>query len=202
SDLFLWNIKVSVAQFYTDNLSEEVKKGQKEKIAEGWLPTKPPLGYVSIGSQGKKIHVIDPITSPLVIKMFELYSTQNYSLKSLTAKVTKLGLRGRTGNRIPRSRIHQLLRDPFYMGKFRWKDQIYQGKHEPLITKELFDRVQTILSGKGTPLIRNIITCLKGFYPVENVEGLLPGKNIRDMFTDTATSIKTALKKAVFVKTE
>ena len=41
---FVWDMKVAVARFYTNNLSEEVRKGQKEKIAQGWLPTKPPVG--------------------------------------------------------------------------------------------------------------------------------------------------------------
>lgn len=54
NEKFIWNIKVSVAQYYIDNLSEEVRKGQKEKIAQGWLPTKPPLGYKTIGEKGQK----------------------------------------------------------------------------------------------------------------------------------------------------
>lgn len=54
-----WNIKVVLAQNYIDNLSEEVKKGQKEKIAQGWLPTKPPIGYKTIGEKGRKIHIVD-----------------------------------------------------------------------------------------------------------------------------------------------
>src|SRR3989339_777616 len=49
---------------YIDNLSEEVKKGQKAKIEAGWLPTKPPLGYKTVGEKGHKIHVIDDEVAP------------------------------------------------------------------------------------------------------------------------------------------
>jgi DNA invertase Pin-like site-specific DNA recombinase len=60
----VWNMKVSISRFYTDNLSEEVRKGQKEKIAQGWLPTKPPLGYKTVGDKGKKIHIVDEEKAP------------------------------------------------------------------------------------------------------------------------------------------
>jgi hypothetical protein len=43
-----------------------------------------------------------------------------------------------------------LLRDPFYMGKMRWNDEIHDGKQEPLISKELFDKVQNMLVSKTT----------------------------------------------------
>ena len=79
----VWDMKVAVARFYTNNLSEEVHKGQKEKIAQGWLPTKPPTGYKTIGEKGHKIHVIDNETAPHLKKMFELYATGNYSIQKL-----------------------------------------------------------------------------------------------------------------------
>ena len=114
NEKFIWNIKVSVAQYYIDNLSEEVRKGQKEKIAQGWLPTKPPLGYKTIGEKGHKIHVIDEGTAPLIRKMFELYATGNYSLKALLEAMHKEGLRTREGRRLQKSRLHELLSHPFY----------------------------------------------------------------------------------------
>jgi DNA invertase Pin-like site-specific DNA recombinase len=69
-----WGIRILFAKNYIDNLSEEVKKGQKEKIAQGWLPTKPPFGYRTVGEKGHKIHVVDKKTAPIVKRGFELYS--------------------------------------------------------------------------------------------------------------------------------
>ena len=74
----VWDMKVAIARFYTNNLSEEVRKGQKEKVAQGWLPTKPPLGYKTIGEKGHKIHVPNEKTDPFIRRAFELYSTGNY----------------------------------------------------------------------------------------------------------------------------
>lgn len=145
----VWDMKVAVARFYTNNLSEEVHKGQKEKIAQGWLPTKPPTGYQTVGDKGHKIHVIDERTAPLLRKMFEMYATGNYSVVSLEDEMYKLGLRSVNGNKVLQSRIYKLLQDPFYCGKMRWKGEIYPAKHEPLISKDLFEKAQSILKRRG-----------------------------------------------------
>lgn len=151
-DNFIWDMKVAVARFYTNNLSEEVKKGQKEKLAQGWLPTKPPLGYKTVGEKGHKIHVVDEDTAPFVQRMFELYATGEYSLMALGKQLQEEGLRTRTGSALVKSRLHDLLCDPFYYGAMRWKDVVYErGAHQPLISKDLYDRVHQVLNGGQTP---------------------------------------------------
>lgn len=151
NEKFIWNIKVSVAQYYIDNLSEEVKKGQKEKIAQGWLPTRPPIGYKTVGEKGHKIHIIDEQKAPLVKKMFELYATGNYSIKRLTEFMNELGLRNDGGNKLVKSRVHQYLTDPFYIGYNKWNGQLTLGKQEPLIDESLFEKIQKLLKSKTTP---------------------------------------------------
>jgi len=82
--------------------------------------------------------------------MFELYSTGNYSLTALAKIVNEEGLRNKRNNKVSRSRIYDLLSDPFYYGKNRWNDKISAGQHKPLISKELFDAVQARLSRKSS----------------------------------------------------
>ena len=160
---FVWDMKVAVARFYTNNLSEEVRKGQKEKVAQGGLPTKPPHGYKSVGEKGHKIHIVDTKTAPLIKKMFALYATGNYSTKALATKMYEDGLRSSTGARVVKSRVHVLLSDPFYYGKFRWKGVVYQGNHESLISRDLFDQVQQKLNGgKPHPYYTKRMTELRG----------------------------------------
>lgn len=142
----VWDMKVAIARFYVNNLSEEVRKGQKEKIAQGWLPTKPPLGYKTVGEKGHKIHKIDENKAVFIKQMFELYSTGNYSVSVLVEKMFNIGLRSRTSGKVGRSRMYDLLSDPFYCGKLRWKNKIYQGKQEPIINEELYDIVQNRLN--------------------------------------------------------
>ena len=148
---FRWDIEIVLAKKYIANLSEEVKKGQKEKITQGWLPTKPPLGYKTTGDKGHKIHIIDEKVSPYIKEMFTLYATGNYSTPSLGEKMYKLGFRSRNGFQVVKSKIHKLLSDPFYYGKFMWRNEIYQGKHEPIITKDLFDQVKDKMTQGSIP---------------------------------------------------
>ena len=184
NEKFIWNIKVSVAQYYIDNLSEEVKKGQMEKIRQGWLPTKPPLGYMTVGEKGHKIHVVDEEKAPFIREMFQLYSIGDHSLKKLSQVMYERGLRTRGGNKLAKSRLADLLSDPFYYGKIRWNGRIYQGKQKPLISRGTFQKVQHILKTKATPmyqkhfyLFNGLIKCAecKGKITWEQQKGIVYG---------------------------
>lgn len=161
---FMWRVKVATAEYYIRLLSENVKKGQKEKLSQGWLPTKPPLGYKTIGDKGHKIHVPDEEKAPLIKKMFKLYASGQYSTKKLCNVMYEQGLRSRTGHKVSHARIHQLIGDPFYYGMNRWKNQITKGNHEPLITKELFQQVQDRLHSYGAPRTRKHNSLFKGVF--------------------------------------
>ena len=144
----VWDMKVAIARFYTNNLSEEVRKGQKEKLAQGWIPMRAKLGYKTIGEKGHKIHIIDEERASLIRKMFELYATGNYSLKALVQVMYEAGLRNENGNKVGKSRMHEYLSDPFYCGKNRWNDMITQGEHEALVSEDLFNEVEAKLTRK------------------------------------------------------
>lgn len=173
NEKFIWNIKVSVAQYYIDNLSEEVRKGQKEKIEQGWLPTRPPIGYKSVGEQGHRIHIIDENKVSLVKKMFELYSSGNYSVKRLTGVMNEMGLRNDNGNKIVKSRMHQYLTDPFYIGYNEWNKQLTLGKQETFIDDSLFEKVQKLLKSKTTPKYSKHNHLFKGCMRCKECEGTI-----------------------------
>lgn len=170
---FMWRVKVATAEYYVRLLSENVKKGQKEKIAQGWLPTRPPIGYKTVGEKGHKTHVIDEDKMPLVIEMFTQYASRNYSLKALTEFVYKKGLRNANGNKIVKSRIHQYLTDPFYIGKIRWNDALYEGNHEQFISDDLFSKVQEVLRSKSTPKYRKHNHLFQGMLRCMECRGLI-----------------------------
>src|SRR5438270_3396626 len=50
---------------------------------------------------------------------------------------------------IPRSKIEYLLKNPFYIGQFRWKKRLYKGAHEQIVSRELFDKVQEVFASHG-----------------------------------------------------
>jgi DNA invertase Pin-like site-specific DNA recombinase len=169
-----WGIRIIFAKNHIDNLSEEVKKGQKEKLSQGWLPTKAPIGYKTIGEKGHKIHAVDPETAPFVRKIFELYASGNYSLSAITEIAYKEGLRNSNDKGVVKSRIHTLISDPFYCGKIRWNGKVYEGKHEALISKELFDQVQQkLIRGTAAPTYRKHRPIFKGKISCEECGGTI-----------------------------
>ncbi len=168
-----WGIRMLFAKNYIDNLSEEVKKGQKEKLSQGWLPTKPPLGYKTIGEKGRKIHILDDKKAPLVKKMFKLYSTENYSLEKLTKLMNGQGLTNAFGNKVSKTQIHAQFSNPFYKGRILWKGKEYSGKHEPLVTSELWDAVQSVLHKKGTPKYSKHKHIFRGLFRCSECGGVI-----------------------------
>ncbi len=163
-----WGLRVLFAKNTIDNLREEVDKGVREKLEQGWLPGKPLVGYKTVGDSGHKIHVPDPQMGPLMREAFELYDSGNYSLKLLTKTMGEKGLRTHFGRPLVKSQIHRLLSNPFYIGKMTWKGRIYHGKHEPLISAELYERVQQRIKrktapkyAKHNPVFKGLMRCIE-----------------------------------------
>lgn len=182
---FLWSIRVAMAKNYTDNLREEVRKGQLEKLAQGWYPGPPPIGYMTVGQAGKKIHVPNPDTAPLIKTMFELYLFPEYSLNKLTEQMEKLGLKSKFGRPLSRSHVQKLLSNPFYIGANRWVDKEYPGLQEPIIDKATFNAVQKKMTRPNAPkynihnpLFKNMFVCdlCKGTITWEQQRGHWYGK--------------------------
>ena len=147
SDKFMHGIQVLMAKQYVDNLSEEVKKGLREKAEQGHWPGVAHVGYIN-NRTTRRIEV-DPGRGPLVARVFALYAMGDYSLQALTRKAFEIGLRHCRGNRrMTKSEIHRMLRNPIYTGDFLWLGKRHGGSHEPLITHETFEQVQAVLGGK------------------------------------------------------
>jgi site-specific DNA recombinase len=170
-----WGMQVVIARFYTDNLREEVVKGMNEKIAQGWLPGTPPLGYRNVVHGGKRIQVIDPDVAPLIRKLFELYATGGYSLRTLAVEAEQMGVRTRFGRPLAISHLNKMLRHPYYIGKLPWDGKIYDGAHEPLISVELFEKVQDLLSGRRNYTIRRRkhSPLFQGLFRCEECDGMI-----------------------------
>ena len=150
SEKFMHGIKVLMAKNYIDNLSEETKKGMLEKAEQGIYPSFAPLGYLNVESNGKRTIAPDPVLAPVVRQLFEWYATGLHSLFEVSKKVHEEGLTYRkTAARLPKSVVHKILKNPIYYGDFVWLGKEYRGSHEPIVSKELYDRVQEVMEEKG-----------------------------------------------------
>lgn len=156
SEKFMHGIKVLMAKNYIDNLSEETRKGMVQKAEEGILPTHAPLGYRNVmGPNGKRVIEVHPDEAPLIRKVFEWYASGNYSLHDVNRMAREAGLAYRkSGNPLHLSNIDHILRNPIYYGDFFWAKKLYRGTHEPIITRELWEAVQTVRKGRHKALKR------------------------------------------------
>jgi site-specific DNA recombinase len=150
SEKFMHGIKVLMAKNYIDNLSEETRKGMTEKAEQGLWPSNAPLGYRNVtGSEGKKTIVPDESVSPIIGNLFEWYARGDISIREATKKARGAGLVFRkSGGRIPGSTVAKILRNRIYTGRFDWDGKTYQGRHEPIISADLWEQVQDVLDGR------------------------------------------------------
>ncbi len=141
-------------EYYSNNLGEEMKGKLIAKIRSGGTIGKAPIGYLNRVQRvsGVQVHdvVVDEVRGPLIAWVFEAFSSGDWSLNSITEAAQAKGLttvptRQMAEKPIPRSTLARLLRNPYYMGLLRWKGAIYPGGHQALVTKDIFDRVQSIL---------------------------------------------------------
>ena len=147
SEKFIHGIKVLMAKNYIDNLSEETRKGMIEKAEEGIWPSYAPLGYQNVeGDAGKRTIAPDPDLAPMVARLYELCAEGSYSLKKLGRLATEEGLtRNGAGKPVPTSTVQKILRNRVYSGDFDWNGKLYQGKYQPLVSRDLWKSVQDVL---------------------------------------------------------
>src|SRR5712691_6833056 len=156
SEKFVHGIKVLMAKNYIDNLSEEARKGMQEKAEQGIWPTGAPLGYLNVlGPDGKKTIAPDPKIAPIITHLFGWYATGTVSLREAAERARSAGLvYRRTGSPVPTSTVHAILRNRIYTGDFEWKGRYCRGKYQPLITRELWQRVQGVLDARNASKLR------------------------------------------------
>lgn len=166
---FMLSIIFGYSKYYVDNLSENVKRGNRAKIARGWRPNLAPLGYLN--DPETRTILPDPDRFILLRQIFDLALTGNYSLMALRKETIRWGLqtvqRKRIGgNWLTIAGIHRILTNPFYAGILQWNGMSSPGAHQPLISLEEFDRIQKVLRRPVTarPIKRSfpftgLITC-------------------------------------------
>ena len=147
--LFMLQIAFGQSKYYVDALRENVTRGMRQKVRNGVWPSKAPLSY----SNNPKTRGIDIDTekAPKIKKIFELYATGNYNLRELAEWCKRKNLKSNLERDISISQIHKVLQNIFYIGLMKYKNEVHEATHEPLISKKLFDKVQEIMREKGKP---------------------------------------------------
>ena len=138
------NIMASIAQWTSQNISWEVKKGLREAAERGRFPGVAPLGYLN--DKKNKTLLIDEEKAPYIKQIFELYATGKYSYDSLGKEMAKRGLKTRNNKLVGRRAIERTLQNPIYYGLIKRQGVTAQANFPSLVTKKLFDDVQEIIA--------------------------------------------------------
>ena len=168
-NILLAGIEFSMANQYIRDLSKNVKRGNRAKLQKGEWPNMAPLGYLN---ENKKI-IVDKTRARYIQKAFDLYATVGYSITEIADILFKDGFSSRKGYKYHRSKIHRMLTNPFYYGVMRVNGESYVGNHEPIISKDLFDKVQSALTGKHHGKKEKHFFAMRGFLKCEQCGCLL-----------------------------
>jgi len=156
---FMLSVAFGQAKYYTDNLRENILRGIRQKIRRGELSAKAPLGYFN----EPKLRTIEPNikTFKKVKECLEAFATGKYTLTAMQKKMFSIGLTSHSENLLHIASVRHILENPFYYGYFRYRGEIHQGSHKPMISKKLFDQIQQALADNGKPRKKR---GNKGFY--------------------------------------
>ena len=152
NDKFFLSLLLSQAKLDNDQKSLNVKRGNKTKLKQGWLPGKPPLGYLNDRVNGTIVS--DPKRFHLVRKMWDLMLMGNYSVAEIIRIANeKMGLKTRLSKRLggkslSRAIVYNIFSNSFYAGVIVRNGKAYQGSHKPMITQEEFEAVRKRLDKK------------------------------------------------------
>ncbi|MEW6617360.1 MAG: recombinase family protein [Patescibacteria group bacterium] len=148
-DKFAFGMKLGLSKYYSDAISDNVKRAFEQKRRNGEWTGVVRLGYLNVQLDAekrlRKDIILDPEREYLIKKMFELYATGQYSLETIRNTITELGLRTLKENKLSKSGVEHILKDSFYCGiAISKKYGPYPHKYPRLITKELFDMCQQV----------------------------------------------------------
>ncbi len=146
---FMLNIAFGQSKYYVDSLSENTKRGLYQKVKRGEYPSLAPIGYIN--NPRTKLVEVNPEKAKIITEAFERYAEGDMRLEDMANFFAERGILSTGGKLFHKSKIHFLLANPFYCGLFKYAKEIYEGKHQPIVSKKTFDRVQQVLKDRAKP---------------------------------------------------
>jgi hypothetical protein len=134
---------VVLAQYYSDAISNNVKRRLEQKLRDGEWTGSAPFGYSNVDKpDGHKWVEVDDFEASIVKTAYELYATGSYSIKLIRQKLlTDYAID------LSNSQLHRILNNPFYIGEMRIKGELYPHKYDRIISEELFEQVKAVREG-------------------------------------------------------
>jgi DNA invertase Pin-like site-specific DNA recombinase len=145
NEKFLLMILGSQAKLENDNRGVNVRRGLRTRVEMGLWPNVAPLGYMNQGRMDRKCQLlVDPIRAPVIKQIFEKVAYEKWSGRRIYIWLKdELNFKTRGNKSLTLSGLYHLLETPFYYGMYEYPRKSgnwYEGKHKPIITKELFEQ--------------------------------------------------------------
>jgi len=149
---FMLNIAFGQSKYYVDNLSENVKRGLRQKIRNGIWPSKATYGYMN----NPKTRSVDvDIEKSIAIKRaFQLFGMGDRSFTQIAEFLCKFNIKNKNDKPLHINQVRKLLSDKFYVGIMNYNGEYHTGVHECFISKDLFQLVQKQLELRNRRKIR------------------------------------------------
>ena len=144
------------------NIKTRAKSTVEYRARNGYTLGKQPVGYLKKNTKGGVIR-IDNDKKHYIKQAFDLYATGIFSLDGVGRELAKYGFVNSLGKPYPKKRIEDILKNPIYMGKVPYEGELYDGKHEPIISEELFYRVQLRFEDTGNRRPKGDVKTYTGF---------------------------------------
>ena len=147
--LFMLQVAFGQSKYYSDNLSENVKRGIRQKLRRGEWPGLAPLGYVN----NPKTRTIEPepTKSRCVTKAFEEFSQGRHTLQSLGLRLSFWGVVSRSGKPLCKATIKTMLTNKVYLGLIVHNNETYEGGFPAIVSSSTFEKVQVVLKNRARP---------------------------------------------------
>lgn len=152
ADLLRWDMAVMFARSYVLQLSDNVKRKQEQMRRDGKWSGAAPFGYLNVAKDPvkrlRKDLMVDPVSAPIVLEIFEKYASGAYSVGKLVKELDMRGIRSKKGKRLYLNNIHHMLCNPFYYGEMQTKYGVYKHNYPPIVSRSLFMKVQEVLGSR------------------------------------------------------
>ncbi|KKU90279.1 MAG: Recombinase [Microgenomates group bacterium GW2011_GWA1_48_10] len=146
---FMLSIAFGQSKYYIDNLSENVKRSNRQKLRKGILPNKAPYGYLN--EPRLRTIEIDQTKSKIVKKAFELFAKGESSIADVSRFFQKFGITRYNGKMLHLDTVKRILSNKFYIGIINFGGEAYEGTHKLFIPHALFNKVQEIIKAREHP---------------------------------------------------
>ncbi len=147
--LFMLQVAFGQSKYYSDNLSENINRGIRQKLRRGEWLTKAPFGYVN----NVKTRNIEPdvVKAKIIVRAFEEFAKGNHGLVSLGEFLSEHGIFQSNGTPLAKASVFRILRNKAYLGLTKHYDEYFPGSFTPILSSDLFEAVQKRLTERSKP---------------------------------------------------